>query len=89
MRARYPDSDGFVERDGVKVGYEVFGQGEPAIVFTPIDAIVHSHAWKAQVPTWPARTRSSRSTRAATDARTARPTPPPTPTPSSSPTRSR
>ena len=50
MRARYPDSDGFVERDGVKVGYEVFGQGEPAIVFTPIDGIVHSHAWKAQVP---------------------------------------
>jgi pimeloyl-ACP methyl ester carboxylesterase/predicted glycosyltransferase len=50
MRARYPDSDGFVERDGVKVGYEVFGAGEPAIVFTPIDAIVHSHAWKAQVP---------------------------------------
>jgi len=50
MRARYPDSDGFIERDGVKVGYEVFGQGDPAIVFTPIDAIVHSHAWKAQVP---------------------------------------
>ena len=50
MRARYPDSDGFVERDGVKVGYEVFGQGDPAIVFTPIDAIVHSRAWKAQVP---------------------------------------
>ena len=50
MRARYPDSDGFIERDGVKVGYEVFGQGDPAVVFTPIDAIVHSHAWKAQVP---------------------------------------
>jgi len=50
MRARYPDTDGFIERDGVKVGYEVFGTGEPAIVFVPIDAIVHSHAWKAQVP---------------------------------------
>jgi len=25
MRARYPDSEGFVERDGVKVAYEVFG----------------------------------------------------------------
>ena len=27
MRARYPDSEGFVERDGVKVAYEVFGSG--------------------------------------------------------------
>ena len=50
MRARDPDTEGFVERDGVKVGYEVFGEGEPALVFAPIDAIVHSRAWKAQVP---------------------------------------
>jgi hypothetical protein len=34
MRARYPDVEGFVERGGVKVGYEVFGAGEPALVFT-------------------------------------------------------
>jgi pimeloyl-ACP methyl ester carboxylesterase/predicted glycosyltransferase len=50
MRARYPDVEDFVERDGVKVGYEVFGSGEPAIVFPPIDALVDSRAWKAQVP---------------------------------------
>ena len=25
MRARHPDIEGYVERDGVKVGYEVFG----------------------------------------------------------------
>jgi pimeloyl-ACP methyl ester carboxylesterase/predicted glycosyltransferase len=50
MRAVYPDAEGFIERDGVKVGYEVFGAGEPAVVFSPIDAIVHSRAWKAQVP---------------------------------------
>jgi pimeloyl-ACP methyl ester carboxylesterase len=56
MRARYPDNDGFIERDGVKVGYEVFGEGSPAVVFPPIDAIVHSRAWKAQVP-YLARTR--------------------------------
>ena len=37
MRARYPDAEGFVERDGVKVGYEMFGSGEPAIVFAPTD----------------------------------------------------
>ena len=35
MRARYPDAAGFVERGGVKVGYEVFGDGDPAVVFAP------------------------------------------------------
>ena len=50
MRARYPDSEGFVERDGVKVAYEVFGSGVPALVFAPTDPLVHSRAWKAQVP---------------------------------------
>ena len=50
MRARYPDAEGFVDRGGVKVGYEVFGEGEPAVVFAPLDPIVHSRAWKAQVP---------------------------------------
>jgi pimeloyl-ACP methyl ester carboxylesterase/predicted glycosyltransferase len=50
MRARYPDTEGFIERDGVKVGYEVFGAGEPAIVFPPVDGIVQSRCWKAQVP---------------------------------------
>jgi pimeloyl-ACP methyl ester carboxylesterase len=50
MRARYPDAEGFVDRGGVKIGYEVFGEGEPAVVFAPVNPIVHSHAWKAQVP---------------------------------------
>ena len=50
MRARYPDIEAFIERDGVKVGYEVYGSGEPAIVFTPMDAIIHSRGWKAQIP---------------------------------------
>ena len=50
MRARYPDAEGFVDRGGIKVGYEVFGEGEPAVVFAPLDPIVHSLAWKAQVP---------------------------------------
>ena len=50
MRAKYPDFEGYIERDGIKVGYEVFGQGEPAVVFPPIDPVVSSRAWKAQVP---------------------------------------
>ena len=47
MRARYPDIEGFVERDGVKVAYEVFGAGQPALVFAPTDPLVHSRAWNA------------------------------------------
>ncbi len=50
MRARYPDTEGFIERDGVKVGYEVFGTGEPAILLLTSWAIVHARQWKAQVP---------------------------------------
>jgi len=50
MRAREPDESGYVERDGVKVAYESFGDGEVTVVFFPVDLIVHSRAWKAQVP---------------------------------------
>jgi pimeloyl-ACP methyl ester carboxylesterase/predicted glycosyltransferase len=50
MRARYPDTEGFVERDGVKVAYEVFGSGPVAVVFPPPDTLVHARIWKAQVP---------------------------------------
>ena len=51
MRARDPDREGYVERDGVKVAYEVFGDGhEPTIVLMPTWPIVHSRMWKAQVP---------------------------------------
>jgi pimeloyl-ACP methyl ester carboxylesterase len=50
MRARYPDIDGYVERDGVKVFYEVYGSGEPTILLMPTWPIVHSRMWKAQIP---------------------------------------
>jgi hypothetical protein len=50
MRARQPDRDGYVERDGVRVFYEVFGEGERAIVLLPTWSIVHARHWKAQVP---------------------------------------
>ena len=50
MRAKYPDAEGFIERDGVKVGYEVFGAGEPTILLLTSWAIVHARQWKAQVP---------------------------------------
>ena len=50
MRAREPDRIGHVERDGVSVGYEVFGDGDPTIVLLTSWAIVHMRQWKAQVP---------------------------------------
>jgi pimeloyl-ACP methyl ester carboxylesterase len=48
-RARYPDDEGFVERDGVRTFYEVYGEGEPAILFLPSWSVVHSRLWKAQI----------------------------------------
>src|SRR6266542_414986 len=50
MRARYPDTDGYALRDGVKLFYEVFGEGEPTVLLLPTWSIVHSRHWKMQVP---------------------------------------
>lgn len=50
MRARYPDADGYVERDGVKLFYEVFGDGESTLFFLPTWSIIHSRHWKMQIP---------------------------------------
>jgi pimeloyl-ACP methyl ester carboxylesterase/predicted glycosyltransferase len=49
-RARYPDQDGYVESDGVRVFYEVYGAAEPSVLLLPTWEIVHSRAWKCQVP---------------------------------------
>src|SRR5215470_2142040 len=50
MRARYPDQEGFVEREDVRIFYEVFGTGEPTVLLLPTWSILHSRLWKAQVP---------------------------------------
>jgi len=50
MRARYPDRTGFVECDGVRSFWELYGSGEPPILFAPTWSIVHSRIWKAQIP---------------------------------------
>jgi pimeloyl-ACP methyl ester carboxylesterase/predicted glycosyltransferase len=49
-RARYPDSEGFVERDGQRVFYEVYGEGEETIFLLPTWSLVHSRYWKMQIP---------------------------------------
>ena len=49
-RARYPDEEGYVERDGVRVFYEVYGDGEPTVLLLPTWSIIHSRHWKLQIP---------------------------------------
>ncbi|HJW59622.1 MAG TPA: alpha/beta fold hydrolase, partial [Actinomycetota bacterium] len=49
-RARYPDEEGFVERDGVRVFWERYGEGEPTFLLAPTWEIVHSRFWKCQIP---------------------------------------
>ena len=50
MRAREPDETGFVDRDGVPIYWERFGDGSPTLVLMPPWSIVHSRCWKGQVP---------------------------------------
>jgi len=50
MRARYPDVEDVVVRDGVRIGYEVYGSGAPTILLPTSNPIVHARQWKAQVP---------------------------------------
>jgi pimeloyl-ACP methyl ester carboxylesterase len=50
MRAREPDYVGTIELGGVRVGYDVYGAGEPTIVLLTSWAITHARQWKGQVP---------------------------------------
>jgi pimeloyl-ACP methyl ester carboxylesterase/predicted glycosyltransferase len=49
-RARYPDEEGVVEREGVKIHFEVYGTGEPTVLLMPTWSIIHSRHWKMQIP---------------------------------------
>jgi len=50
MRARLPTKQGFIEREGVKIYFEVYGSGPEAMLFLPPWSIVHSRVYKAQLP---------------------------------------
>ncbi len=50
MRAKLPHTTGYVDRDGVKLHYEIYGMGDHTIFFVPTWTLVHSRIWKAQVP---------------------------------------
>src|SRR4051794_10278030 len=49
-RALEPRHSGFPDVDGVRIAYDVFGEGEDTLLLLPPWAIVHSRFWKGQVP---------------------------------------
>jgi pimeloyl-ACP methyl ester carboxylesterase/predicted glycosyltransferase len=48
-RARYPDETGYVEREGVRLYWEVYGSGERTVFLLPTWSIIHSRHWKMQI----------------------------------------
>jgi pimeloyl-ACP methyl ester carboxylesterase/predicted glycosyltransferase len=50
MRARQPDRQDFVERNGIKVGFEVYDGGQPALLLVPAAPITHGRSWKMIAP---------------------------------------
>jgi pimeloyl-ACP methyl ester carboxylesterase/predicted glycosyltransferase len=50
MRAKLPDREGFIDRDGVKLHYEIYGDGPETIVFPAAWSITHARVYKAQLP---------------------------------------
>jgi pimeloyl-ACP methyl ester carboxylesterase len=49
-RARYPDEEGYVERDGVRIFWERYGEGETTVLFLPTWSLFPSRVWKMQIP---------------------------------------
>src|ERR671936_1313890 len=50
MRASEPNTTGFIERDGVRVYWELMGDGEQTVLFLPTWSLFHSRHWKMQLP---------------------------------------
>jgi pimeloyl-ACP methyl ester carboxylesterase/predicted glycosyltransferase len=51
MRAREPDRSGFISRDGVRVAYDVHGEGNsPTVLLMPTWSIANVEHWKFQLP---------------------------------------
>ena len=61
MKAREPDATGFVERGGVRVAWQVYGElrrpDDPAVLLLPTWNILPAEVWKLQVPYLARRTR--------------------------------
>ncbi|MCW2530348.1 MAG: alpha/beta fold hydrolase [Pseudonocardiales bacterium] len=50
VRPREPDRTGYTVRSGVRLYYEVFGDGPVTVLLLPTWAIVASKVWKLQIP---------------------------------------
>lgn len=50
MRALSPTHEGTVDRDGVAIHFESFGDGDPTVLLIAPAPITHSRIWKAQIP---------------------------------------
>ena len=50
MRVLAPDTEGYVDSDGVRLHYEVTGDGDLTILLLPTWTVIHKRFWKAQVP---------------------------------------
>ncbi len=50
LRAREPDDDGFIERNGIRIHWERFGEGEQTVLLLPTWSLVHAAQWKCQIP---------------------------------------
>ena len=44
-----PHTEGFVERDGQQLFYEIYGEGEETLFLIPTWSLVHSRHWKMQI----------------------------------------
>ena len=57
MKARLPDESGVVDRDGVRIHWDRYGDGESTVLLLPTWSIVPAQHWKFQVPHLARRTR--------------------------------
>ena len=53
-RARFPDEEGYADHDGVRLLFEIYGNGQPTIVLVPSTPIVQGFSFalstRAKVP---------------------------------------
>jgi len=49
MRARLPDRHGYTVRDGVRLHWELYGEGATTVFLLPTWSIIHSRHWKFQI----------------------------------------
>lgn len=48
--ARYRQDSGVVVRDGVRIGYDVYGDGPATVLLLPAWSLIDSRIWRMQVP---------------------------------------